>query len=112
MVSLELLSSYYFLSEPANPRTREPANPRTRGPRTADRGLARERQPAHPDIAIAHRIAVILQRERQLGGVRGVFRFGAVTGGADQLPAVLGEHTVPQHGRERRPHKLVSLETR
>src|ERR1700751_4153485 len=51
---------------------------------------------ADPDVAVVHRIAVVLQRKRQLFGRRLVGRALAVCRGTGKFDMVLDEHAVVQ----------------
>src|SRR5262245_5857076 len=49
---------------------------------------------ADPDVPVPDRIAVVLQLERELRGMRAVLRDGAVLGGAEDLLRVLDADAV------------------
>src|SRR5579883_3385083 len=64
---------------------------------------------AIPDIAIAHRVSVILKHERSPRRLRRVFRKLPVTGVAEQFRVIVDHHAVVQHGKVARLHQFAIL---
>src|SRR5579859_1921794 len=79
-----------------------PMQPRVRPQRRSLAGL----QLANPDIAVAHRIAVILQRERKFVRTGLVGWPATVCGWAGEFDIVLHKDTVMKHGKAGRAEEL------
>ena len=67
------------------------------------------RQLAYPDVAKAHRVAVVLQTDWQLVIVTIVFGFLLMCRQALDFDIVLNDNAVVQHGNPGRPHTLAAL---
>src|SRR5712691_6896177 len=68
---------------------------------------------ADPDVAVAHRMAMILQRQRQFFGVRLVGLTLAMRRRSAWLDVVLREHAIVQHGYASGPDQFhFFIETR
>src|SRR5579885_330999 len=67
---------------------------------------------ANPDVAVPHRIAVILKHQRILGRLRCVVGQGAVNGGPLQFFAMVQENAVQKHREIGGFYELFALKPR